>query len=60
MPAQEEGVATLAIDTSDLPGSVYPTNVVRRKDLVLMRKPLEYDVLIDEDANRITFFYEDW
>jgi len=56
MPAQEEGVATLAIDTSDLPGSVYPTNVVRRKDLVLMRKPLEYDVLIDEDAPVYEFF----
>ena len=56
MPEHETGLATVTIDTSNLPGSVYPTNVVRRKDLVLMRKPLEYDVLIDEKAPVYDFF----
>lgn len=56
MPEKDTGIATVTIDTSNLPGSVYPTNVVRRKDLVLMRKPLEYDVLIDENAPVYDFF----
>lgn len=42
-----EETATMEIDTSNCPGSVYPTNVVRRKDLVSMRQPLWYDLLID-------------
>ena len=37
----------MEIDTSNLKNSVYPTNVVRRKDLVCMRQPLWYDLLID-------------
>lgn len=56
LPEEEEGVATLTIDTSSAPGSVYPTNVVRRKDLVLMRKPLEYDVIVDDNAPVYDFF----
>jgi predicted amidohydrolase len=56
MPEHEEGIITLTIDTSSAPGSVYPTNVVRRKDLVMMRKPLEYDVIVDENAPVYDFF----
>lgn len=52
----EEAIATVVIDTSNLPGSAYPTNVVRRKDLVLMRKPTEYDVIIDSEAPVYDFF----
>ncbi|MBC9882674.1 amidohydrolase [Bradyrhizobium sp. INPA01-394B] len=39
------GVATALVDTSNL-DSVYPTNVVRRKDLVSMRMPHSYRGLI--------------
>ncbi|WJV61827.1 nitrilase-related carbon-nitrogen hydrolase [Pectobacteriaceae bacterium C52] len=40
---QEEGVTTtLQVDTTSLAGSVYPTNVVRRKDLVAMRRVHHY------------------
>ena len=42
----EEEVGTYHIDTSNCPDSVYPTNVVRRKDLVCMRQPLWYDVIV--------------
>jgi predicted amidohydrolase len=41
----EEGVAILEIDTTNL-SSNYPTNVVRRKDLVAMRQPLQYKELL--------------
>ncbi len=42
---QTEGMATLTIDTGD--SSVpYPTHVVRRKDLVLMRQPHYYPALV--------------
>jgi predicted amidohydrolase len=40
-----EGVATAVVDTSNLDSS-YPTNVVRRKDLVAMRLPHSYRELI--------------
>jgi predicted amidohydrolase len=40
-----EGIATAAADTTNL-DSVYPTNVVRRKDLVLMRMPHSYRGLV--------------
>ncbi|MEG3129304.1 nitrilase-related carbon-nitrogen hydrolase [Pantoea cypripedii] len=40
-----EGLALLDIDTSNL-ASGYPTNVVRRKDLVAMRQPHYYPLLI--------------
>ena len=56
LSADEEEIATLAIDTSNLPDSVYPTNVVRRKDLVCMRHPLQYDVIVDPDAPVYEFF----
>lgn len=56
MPADEEGVITVTIDTSNAEGSVYPTNVVRRKDLVLMRHPVCYDPIIDPDAPVYEFF----
>jgi predicted amidohydrolase len=45
-----EGVATAQIDTSNL-DSVYPTNVVRRKDLVVMRMPHSYRGLIQGRAS---------
>lgn len=47
LPASGEELGTMEIDTSNLKDSVYPTNVVRRKDLVCMRQPLWYDLLID-------------
>jgi len=43
------GVAVASIDTGNL-GSGYATNVVRRKDLVLMRKPHQYRSLIKPSA----------
>ncbi|OZF37439.1 nitrilase-related carbon-nitrogen hydrolase [Rhodococcus sp. 14-2483-1-2] len=42
--ASEPGHATSVIDTTNLDGP-YPTNVVRRKDLVLMRQPHHYGIL---------------
>ena len=45
-----EGAASLTIDTTSLTGSRYPTNVVRRKDLVLMRLPHHYRPLVLEHA----------
>lgn len=47
--AEGETIATATIDTSNL-DSVYPTNVVRRKDLVAMRKPHSYRPLIQAGA----------
>ncbi|WP_445490996.1 nitrilase-related carbon-nitrogen hydrolase [Rhodopseudomonas sp. RCAM05734] len=44
-----EGVATVTIDTSNL-DCVYPTNVVRRKDLVSMRMPHSYRPLVQAVA----------
>ncbi|MDU6249088.1 MAG: nitrilase-related carbon-nitrogen hydrolase, partial [Paeniclostridium sordellii] len=46
----EEGIATAEIDTSNL-DSVYPTNVVRRKDLVCMRMPQSYRALVQPSAS---------
>jgi predicted amidohydrolase len=43
------GLATALIDTSNL-DSVYPTNVVRRKDLVSMRMPHSYRALVKAAA----------
>lgn len=43
------GVAVASIDTGNL-ASGYATNVVRRKDLVLMRKPHQYRSLIKPSA----------
>ena len=43
--ASGSGLATALVDTSNL-DSVYPTNVVRRKDLVSMRMPHSYRGLI--------------
>jgi hypothetical protein len=40
-----EGVASAEIDTTN-EHAVYPTNVVRRKDLVLMRLPNHYQALV--------------
>ncbi|NDL62187.1 amidohydrolase [Enterobacteriales bacterium SAP-6] len=42
---EARGLAVLEIDTSNL-DSAYPTNVVRRKDLVAMRQPHYYQPLI--------------
>ncbi|WP_418749809.1 nitrilase-related carbon-nitrogen hydrolase [Frisingicoccus sp.] len=54
--AEEEGVVTITIDNSNQPGSVYPTNVVRRKDIVCMRHPIMYDVIVDKNAPVYDFF----
>ncbi|AYJ50080.1 nitrilase-related carbon-nitrogen hydrolase [Rhodococcus sp. P1Y] len=43
-PIDGLGVATAVVDTTNL-DSVYPTNVVRRKDLVSMRLPHHYTAL---------------
>lgn len=43
--AEGAGIATATVDTTNL-DSRYPTNVVRRKDLVLMRQPHHYQALI--------------
>ncbi|WGD32184.1 nitrilase-related carbon-nitrogen hydrolase [Ancylobacter sp. WKF20] len=43
--AEGTGVAVATVDTTNL-DSRYPTNVVRRKDLVLMRQPHHYQPLI--------------
>ena len=45
-----EGMATAVIDTSNL-DTTYPTNVVRRKDLVAMRMPHSYRDLVRVAAN---------
>lgn len=47
--AGQEGVAAVRIDTTDA-GSVYPSNVVRRKDLVAMRLPHWYGALSGPDV----------
>ncbi|WP_372025871.1 nitrilase-related carbon-nitrogen hydrolase [Tistrella mobilis] len=44
-----EGLVTATIDTGTLPGSPYPTNVVRRKDLVAMRQVHHYLPLVRQD-----------
>ncbi|WP_441235142.1 nitrilase-related carbon-nitrogen hydrolase [Bradyrhizobium sp. 930_D9_N1_4] len=44
------GLATALVDTTNL-DSVYPTNVVRRKDLVSMRMPHSYRGLVRAAAN---------
>ena len=46
----------ITMDTSNAPDSVYPTNVVRRKDLVCMRHPIMYDVIVDPKAPVYDFF----
>ena len=48
--AEGEGIATAVIDTSNL-DTAYPTNVVRRKDLVSMRMPHSYRDLVRVTAN---------
>jgi predicted amidohydrolase len=47
-----EGIATALIDTSNL-DSVYPTNVVRRKDLVAMRMPHTYRNLVKAQPSNV-------
>ena len=44
--AEKEELASMTVDTGNSPDSVYPTNVVRRKDLVSMRQPLWYEPLV--------------
>lgn len=48
--ADATGIATALVDTTNL-DSVYPTNVVRRKDLVSMRMPHSYRGLVKMAAN---------
>ncbi|CNK77555.1 nitrilase-related carbon-nitrogen hydrolase [Yersinia frederiksenii] len=43
---QASQAVTQTIDTRSLVGSAYPTNVVRRKDLVAMRQPHHYKLLL--------------
>lgn len=42
---EEEGFAVGSVDTTNL-DTPYPTNVVRRKDLVMMRLPHHYPELV--------------
>lgn len=44
---QETQAVTQTINTASLAGSPYPTNVVRRKDLVTMRQPHHYKPLLN-------------
>lgn len=55
LPEDEEGIGTLKIDTSNL-DTVYPTNVVRRKDLVLMRQPISYNIIVDDNPPVLKLF----
>lgn len=48
LPEVGEEIGSLQIDTTNL-DTVYPTNVVRRKDLVAMRIPLWYDIIVDKN-----------
>jgi hypothetical protein len=48
--ADIEGATTAVVDTTNL-DTVYPTNVVRRKDLVAMRMPHCYRALISKAAD---------
>ncbi len=50
MAVNGTGLATALVDTSNL-DSVYPTNVVRRKDLVSMRMPHSYRGLVKAAAD---------
>jgi hypothetical protein len=50
MASNGPGLATTLVDTGNL-DSVYPTNVVRRKDLVSMRMPHSYRGLIRSAAS---------
>ena len=56
MGAADEGIISITMDNSNSPDSVYPTNVVRRKDLVCMRHPIMYDVIVDPKAPVYDFF----
>lgn len=56
LSADEEDLATWTIDTSNAPGSAYPTNVVRRKDLLCMRTPLWYDLIVQKDSPVMKLF----
>ncbi|MCD7731253.1 MAG: hypothetical protein LUI05_07150 [Oscillospiraceae bacterium] len=49
LPSDECGIGYMTIDTSNSKDSVYPTNVVRRKDLVCMRQPIWYNLLTNEN-----------
>lgn len=53
MALDEETTVCLEIDTSNL-DSIYPTNVVRRKDLITMRQPQYYKDLIREKISENT------
>lgn len=57
--AGHEGVAAVRIDTRDS-ASVYPSNVVRRKDLVAMRLPHWYGALSGPDPVVRDAELEDW
>lgn len=52
----EQALGVCDIDTSNPAGVVYPTNVVRRKDLVSMRQPLWYNTLVDADPPVLKLF----
>ena len=43
-------IGYLGITTENLSGTPYPTNVVRRKDLICMRQPLQYDLIVAKNS----------
>lgn len=53
---KDEETASFVIDTSNSQDSIYPTNVVRRKDLICMRQPLWYDVIVEEKPPVLDLF----
>jgi len=53
----DEGLAYVEIDTSN-EDEIYPTNVVKRKDLVVMRQPHFYKDLVSKDLTSEGFVKE--
>lgn len=48
---EDEGIGVMSISTENL-DSHYPTNVIRRKDLVLMRQPHYYKDIISQTIKK--------
>lgn len=46
---EKEEIASLELDTSDLPGCPYPVTYVRFKEHLRMRQPLWYDLIAQEE-----------
>ena len=49
LSSDKEECISYEVDTSNCEDSIYPTNVVRRKDLICMRQPLWYDDIVTKN-----------